>query len=432
MTIKEVNTYIAESPFTETLNNIRLTINYFNGSVTYIGLSKIYELIQKENQGWNEIVNIPNFFNHTKILFNTLSYHLLNFTNKNFRNASQIEQYIKPMELNVTQYNSNVFSFDFPETKFLVDVSQEKGISVAKGAYNMIIAQNDNQRAERIGEIIAYEFLNKDSIISERKSKEKQALNKLRNEYEKELASTQTNLTTHIKDVNDKTNEFAKAIVDLKTEKETSFDEWFQTSKNEYLNFQDTERTNLISWIEEKQKGYDALIESSTNKINSLENLYQEKLSLEAPVAYWDRRAAKMNKRGNQALYGLIGLIIISILFLASFFFNAPTDILQKLLNGEAFGIKWMLTSITIISFLAYGMRSLNKLMFSSFHLARDAEERRKLTYVYLALKEQGAVDKEDRHIVLQSLFSRAETGLLKDEASPTMPGTLIDKFTTK
>ena len=91
-----------------------------------------------------------------------------------------------------------------------------------------------------------------------------------------------------------------------------------------------------------------------------------------------------------------------------------------------------MITSITIISFLAYGMRSLNKLMFSSFHLARDAEERKKLTYVYLALKEQGAVDKEDRHIILQSLFSRAETGLLKDESSPTMPSTLMDKFSTK
>jgi len=51
------------------------------------------------------------------------------------------------------------------------------------------------------------------------------------------------------------------------------------------------------------------------------------------------------------------------------------------------------------------------KAMFSSFHLARDAEEREHLTFVYLALINDSKIEKEDRQLIMQSLFSRADTG---------------------
>ena len=87
---------------------------------------------------------------------------------------------------------------------------------------------------------------------------------------------------------------------------------------------------------------------------------------------------------------------------------------------------------ITLISFIAYAIRVISKLTFSSFHLVRDAEEREQLTYVYLALHKEKGIDQTERHLVMQSLFSRADTGLLKDDASPTMPGNIVDKFVTK
>jgi len=66
-------------------------------------------------------------------------------------------------------------------------------------------------------------------------------------------------------------------------------------------------------------------------------------------------------------------------------------------------------------------------MVFSSYHLQRDAEEREQLAYVYLAIThEQKEIDAESRKIVLQALFSRADTGLLKD-SSPTMPGGLAE-----
>ena len=87
------------------------------------------------------------------------------------------------------------------------------------------------------------------------------------------------------------------------------------------------------------------------------------------------------------------------------------------------------MTYVTFLSFLAYGIRALNKVAFSSFHLARDAEEREQLTYVYLSLVKDSAVDEKEKNLIMQSLFSRADTGLLKDDSSPTMPNDITGKL---
>lgn len=68
----------------------------------------------------------------------------------------------------------------------------------------------------------------------------------------------------------------------------------------------------------------------------------------------------------------------------------------------------------------------------SAFHLARDARERYQLTRVYLAMLKANAVDPEHRAIILQSLFSRADTGLLKHDSGPTMPTAMIGELMGK
>jgi hypothetical protein len=93
--------------------------------------------------------------------------------------------------------------------------------------------------------------------------------------------------------------------------------------------------------------------------------------------------------------------------------------------------IRWSIVFLAFLSILIYGIKTLNKVTFSSFHLARDAEERYQLTHVYLALINEKALEKEDRLLVMQSLFSRADTGLLKEDSSPSMPGaaTIVEKL---
>ena len=76
-------------------------------------------------------------------------------------------------------------------------------------------------------------------------------------------------------------------------------------------------------------------------------------------------------------------------------------------------------------------IRTFTKLSFSAYHLVRDAEERKQLVYVYLALKQDNAIKDEERILILQSIFSRADSGLLKEDSSPTMPGSsnVVDKL---
>ena len=68
----------------------------------------------------------------------------------------------------------------------------------------------------------------------------------------------------------------------------------------------------------------------------------------------------------------------------------------------------------------------------SSYHLARDAKEREQLTYFYLSLINEKAVTDSERELVITSLFSRSDTGLLKGDSSPEIPtinlGDIISK----
>ena len=72
-------------------------------------------------------------------------------------------------------------------------------------------------------------------------------------------------------------------------------------------------------------------------------------------------------------------------------------------------------------------LRLFVKMTMSSFHLSRDAKERNNLTYFYLALIENKAVSKKERALILNSLFSRLDTGLLKGDSSPTMSGNVTE-----
>jgi len=75
-----------------------------------------------------------------------------------------------------------------------------------------------------------------------------------------------------------------------------------------------------------------------------------------------------------------------------------------------------------MIAAFAYLVRVCGRIAFSCFHLMRDAEEKRQLTYLYLSLSKKDRIDESSRDIVLQALFSRSESGLLGMDSSPTLP----------
>ena len=73
-------------------------------------------------------------------------------------------------------------------------------------------------------------------------------------------------------------------------------------------------------------------------------------------------------------------------------------------------------------------------MIFSSFHLMRDAEEREQLTYLYLSLiheskENNSTVTDESKDMILQTLFSRTETGLLNQAQGPQIPTAEVIKM---
>lgn len=147
---------------------------------------------------------------------------------------------------------------------------------------------------------------------------------------------------------------------------------------------------------------------------------------MKKPAEYWSIRAKKLKEDGKKYLEQLMWLLSIGGSVILIMLWKVPDGILLNVFRGEASAIKWTLLYITLVSFLIFGIKTLAKITYSSFHLARDAEEREQLTYVYLSLKNESGVEEKDRQIILQSLFSRADTGLLNDDSSPAMPG-IID-----
>ena len=155
-----------------------------------------------------------------------------------------------------------------------------------------------------------------------------------------------------------------------------------------------------------------------------LEQLYGEKLALSQPANYWKTLAKAYRNQGIVlvSLASVLSLLIIVGLVVFAI-------IISNQINQDSTWFELVKSSAvtTVIAGIAiYVLRILIKMTLSSFHLSRDATERRLLSYFYLALNKQKAVSEKERALIINSLFSRADTGLLKDSA-PTMTENVVD-----
>ncbi len=197
-------------------------------------------------------------------------------------------------------------------------------------------------------------------------------------------------------------------------------------------NYISKSRKILADWLLIRKNNFNSLLDSSKIEIENLQIQYSELLKLEEPVKYWKDRAVELNKKGNKMMW-ILGAITFSAVALTYFLlWFTPEGMLESIFKGDTTAaIRWSIIFALFISFIAFLFRAIMKFMFSTYHLARDAEEREKLTYLYISLLTKGEFSEEEKKIVFQSLFSRSDTGLLKDDSAPTMPGVsaVIEKF---
>lgn len=413
MTQREIDKLILESPNVEWFNKIEVNINYphVNFQQHFKGYSSIYKFVLQQIKGWEKIgKTVPAEIGTSKIHFDNLKNEMASIAQHHHANLSYLNSYWDQLRRKIEDTRT-IFTYESPETDFLI-TTYENYPKAFPGALSFITdSLNLNSGKDNlIGILLAYEFTIKDDThIAERKNIERSSIKKIRGNFYDYLKESQTQLVEHLNEANKASKEYSSNIDLLKEEKEKLFSDWF----------------------EESGQDFKTLIENSEKSIEDLNNTYTQLLKLQAPADYWKQRAVNLNKEGWRALNWLIGLVAFSCLTLYFLLWLTPEGMLLSFIKGDASALKWSIIYITFISFLAFGIRALNKVAFSSFHLSRDAEEREQLTYVYLAMIKDASVDDKDRHLIMQSLFSRADTGLLKDDSSPTMPG-IADKFFTK
>lgn len=189
--------------------------------------------------------------------------------------------------------------------------------------------------------------------------------------------------------------------------------------------------SNHEIWQKDRKKEVEGFINQGGKDIIALKELYSEKLKLEGPVIYWKERAQLYKNKGQLWLSFLTSSVILIMCLLLLILYKLPSSFQYSIVEFKPESIKGLIILASIISLGIFLTRVFTKLTYSSFHLQRDAEEREQLTLVYLALVKEEKIDAQERKLVFESLFSRADTGILHGDSSPTMPGiiNIMDKF---
>lgn len=417
MNTNNFNELILNSEFNEWYNTqeLEFKLPHLNFNHTFKSIPSFHKFLNEQIEGWNKIENeSPSELLKGRELFVQYINELEGLNNENLNSTEKkTNKWVKTKAIiDQSNLNNKPFIFNSSETQFLINLANLNHELFLGGFYyfvgNFSNLQNIKERISGyIHTSIKFSTYNNQSENSEQ----------------------------HVTTLRDEFNKNKLLLVD---ETQKFIGDFFQRINGDFTHklFEHEQRINTFQkdideWYKNTQNNFTAFNNGSIKNINELEKTYTEKLRLEKPADYWKQRASDLKVEAKKTLNWLIGLVLFACTCLYLLLWQTPEGMLKSFFNGDgSSALRWSVVFITFISFLFFGIRTLMKITFSSFHLSRDAEERERLTYVYLAMVKDSSMEKEDRSLVLQSLFSRADTGLLKEDSSPTMPSGFIDKMT--
>jgi hypothetical protein len=493
MTLKDFRDKIKRLPKEkrEELNKLEVIIDYpyLNINETLQGFVDIYRFVQKQYKGWEKLPKTSSYLEDSKKHFTEIYDNLDKYITNGFKEieiswrteSNYLNNALSALRKSKIEHRNNVlaiFTYDASETDFLVSLFKKFPNSVyaaamflSEGVISMTIGLGkyyDTKEVQLnfdnfIGMQQAYEFRLQDNERVRRSELEKKSLEELRDSFNDYLEKAEDTLQELIQknsaslkiaadEIETITAKKVKEFTNQQEHNNTNYQNWFGNTQKEYLKwFQETNSNHknwssdtdkkysewfsstgqtFTKWFAQTKKSFSEFDKKSQQTIAEKEKLYTEKLKLEAPATYWRQRALKLRKEGDRWLYWLIAIVVIAVGLLGMVLYFISDGTLKELFDKTGSAVRWSIVFITFVSFLAYAIRTFAKLMFSAYHLVRDAEEREQLAYVYLALKKEQNIDDTERHLIMQSIFSRVDSGLLKSEASPTMPGgSIVDKI---
>ncbi|HEL1581587.1 TPA: hypothetical protein VB850_000029 [Streptococcus suis] len=209
-------------------------------------------------------------------------------------------------------------------------------------------------------------------------------------------------ITRKLEELSADSDEQYREITAFTQTKNDEIQQQFDDKVDELKEFQDS----IDNWQEEKQ-----------NRLKELEEAYNAKLSLEAPEKLWNDRSREHQKRARNWTIVLIVATILLILS-SAILVLAVYDYSKNITKAIPF-ISESFILITVISFFIYIIRILIKIVMSNHHLATEYKQKAAMTRFYQSLIYSGIdIDKDERLIIINSLFSKVETGLVKTDNS--------------
>jgi hypothetical protein len=388
-----------------------------NFEITY-DLIGLHKFVEEQNENWNKINILTN--SRFKASINFFS-KLLVIIESSITNTKSDSDKNREILRTISNIQNTILLSNSQKTIFLVKLYNKYPVLI-DGAFDCLIQNIQSIKLPDYnylkGVLLATNYEIQDIDVLLLREGEEISFSEIRNKFVEDNNESREKFEEIF---NDSKKSASKEIESLKKIKEKwdesffkMFDEWTLKAEKEMNKSQET--------------AIKLLKKSLQSKIE-LEQTYREQMKFQVPAEYWKQRANELNIEGHKFMKWLITIVFIGALLLFTLLWISPEDMLESIFSKSPVrAIRWSIIFITFISFLFFGIQALKKAMFSSFHLARDAEEREKLTLFYLSLIKDTTITQEDRSLVLQSLFSRAETGMLKDDGNPTMPS-IFDKI---
>ena len=205
-----------------------------------------------------------------------------------------------------------------------------------------------------------------------------------------------------VKEIASDAQENFKQTTALIEEKNEAIRELFNSHSQEISDFKE----DFENWQDDKE-----------NAIKILEDTYKNKLQHEAHETLCKERS-KNYKVNNRYWMGGLAVFIVALIFSAGSLLVSIHEYLKGTLKDIPF-ISQSFVYVALISFLIYLVRVMIKIIISNQHMAMEYEQKEALTRFYQALVYDGKeVEKEERLIIFNALFSKTDTGLVKTDSS--------------
>lgn len=385
----------------------------------FTSLKSLYSFLHKERDFWRrqrETVKIGT--DHAHLNFSEKINLVIESIDSWGEESSKWSDYEIHTELNkLWQSHFRYSSRDWlwsghPFVDQFIKCFSQHGTSTAIAFLDFIIRKNINNIGSMeylLGYMYGYEYLSQDSSIPKRRVGEKISLGQLRSHF----SEARDKLFSEVEDLKSE-------IVVWSKDRKKNIERRYHAQKRLNSRLHKTQLLEGKDKLKNQDLEFEEKLENWSNSLVQLEDTYREKLRLEEPAKYWKRSAKKYGIQGGLWFLCIVAFVMVGVINFQEIF---VTWMQGKEIDLKLNTIQGVVLFGSIAAIYAFLLKVLSRLTFSSFHLMRDSEEREQLTYLYLSLKNQSAVDDKSRDIVLQALFSRTETGLLAQEHGPTMPG---------